>query len=175
MKKENLDRPVSSGKGTDANRDPITGAPGAHPVGTGIGAAGAGAAGAAIGAMAGPIGAAVGLVAGAIAGGLAGKGVAESIDPTVEDAYWQENYTKQSYVERNAPYETYRPAFRTGYEGYSKYKGKTYDQVEPDLRRDYETTKGNTALGWDKAKHATRDAWHRVEHALPGDADNDGR
>ena len=35
-------------KATDANRDPITGTPGAHPVGTGVGAAGGGSAGAAI-------------------------------------------------------------------------------------------------------------------------------
>ena len=43
----------------DENRDPITGAPGAHPVGTGIGAAAGGvAAGAAAGTVAaGPIGA----------------------------------------------------------------------------------------------------------------------
>ncbi|NJL23055.1 MAG: hypothetical protein HC895_23115, partial [Leptolyngbyaceae cyanobacterium SM1_3_5] len=38
---------------TDSNPDPITGEPGAHPVGTGIGAAGAGAAGAAIGGVVG--------------------------------------------------------------------------------------------------------------------------
>ena len=80
-------------RGPDANRDPLTGTAGAHPVGTGVGAAGGGAAGAAIGAFAGPIGAAVGLVAGAVAGGLAGKGVAEKGDPTVEDAYWQTNYS----------------------------------------------------------------------------------
>ena len=53
-------------RGTDANRDPITGAPGAHPVGTGVGAAAGGAAaGAAIGTVAGPIGTAIGMAAGA--------------------------------------------------------------------------------------------------------------
>ena len=36
-------------KGTDPNPDPITGAPGSHPVGTGIGAAGGAAAGVALG------------------------------------------------------------------------------------------------------------------------------
>jgi len=42
----------------DANRDPLTGAPGSHPVGTGIGAAAGGvAAGAAAGTLAaGPVG-----------------------------------------------------------------------------------------------------------------------
>jgi len=102
--------PKDNQKGTDANRDPITGTPGAHPVGTGVGAAGGAAAGAAIGAAAGPVGAAVGLVAGAIAGGLAGKEVAERIDPTVEDAYWKSNYSKQKYVEHNLAYSEYQPA-----------------------------------------------------------------
>ena len=75
-------------RGTDSNPDPLTGQPGAHPVGTGVGAAMAGAAaGAAGGLVGGPIGAAVGAVVGGVAGGLAGKGVAESIDPTVEDRY----------------------------------------------------------------------------------------
>lgn len=66
-----------------ANLDPITGEPGAHPIGTGVGAvAGGMAAGAAVGTVAGPIGTAVGAAAGAVVGGLAGKGVAEKIDPT---------------------------------------------------------------------------------------------
>jgi hypothetical protein len=59
-----------------AHPDPITGEPGAHPVGVGVGALGAGAAGAVIGAVLGPIGAAIGLAFGAVAGGLAGKEVA---------------------------------------------------------------------------------------------------
>ena len=60
-----------------ANRDPLSGALGAHPVGTGVGAVAGGAgAGAAIGTVAGPLGTAVGMAAVAIVGGLAGKGVA---------------------------------------------------------------------------------------------------
>src|SRR5688500_13752611 len=84
----------------DANRDPLTGAPGSHPVGTAAGAvAGAVAAGAAAGTLAaGPVGTVVGAAVGAIAGGLAGKGIAEMIDPTVEDRYWKDNYSARSYV-----------------------------------------------------------------------------
>ncbi|HYE33252.1 MAG TPA: hypothetical protein VEH27_17625 [Methylomirabilota bacterium] len=160
----------------DANRDPITGAPGAHPVGTGLGAGGGGAAGAAIGAaVAGPVGAAVGLAAGAIAGGIAGKGAAEAVNPTVEDAYWRENYNRGDWYDRNYTYDDYSPAFRTGYEGYSRYQGKTFEQVEPSLQSDYERVKGKSRLGWENAKGATRAAWHRVERAIPGDADRDGR
>lgn len=139
-----------SGRGTDANRDPITKTPGAHPVGTGVGAAGGAAAGAAIGAVGGPVGAAVGLVAGAVVGGLAGKGIAEKIDPTVEDGYWKDNYSKRSYAESNVSYDTYRPAYRTGYDGYARYPGKKYEEVKSDLQRDYEKSRGNSNLTWEK-------------------------
>lgn len=173
MTNENTNRADRKNK-ADANRDPITGAPGAHPVGTGVGAAGGAAAGAAIGAFGGPIGAAVGLVAGAVAGGLAGKGVAETIDPTAEDAYWKKNYSQRSYVTKDSAYATYQPAYRTGYEGRRQYPGKTYEEVEPNLRRDYEKSAGTSGLGWEKAKSATRDAWNRVEKVIPGDGDGDG-
>ena len=72
---------IKTVKQPDANIDPLSGETGAHPVGTGIGAASAGAAGAAIGGAIAPVGAVVGAVVGAFSGGLAGKGVAESIDP----------------------------------------------------------------------------------------------
>jgi hypothetical protein len=163
------------GKTKHPNRDPITGTPGAHPVGTGVGAAGGAAGGAAIGAMAGPVGAAVGLVAGAVVGGLAGKGVAEKIDPTAQDAYWRENYSKRSYAEKSVAYEVYGSAYRIGYEGYALYPGKKYEEVESDLRRNYEKSRGNSTLAWDKARHATRDAWQRVSKTVPGDVEGKDR
>jgi hypothetical protein len=74
-------------------------------------------------------------------------------------------------------YEDYQPAYRTGYEGYTRYggSGKSYHEIEETLQRDYETNRGKSNLTWDKAKHATRDAWDRVERAVPGDIDKDGR
>lgn len=147
----------------DENRDTITGAPGAHPVGTGVGATGGALAGAAIGAVAGPVGTSVGLVAGAIAGGLAGKGVAEGMDPSVEDAHWKSNFSKQDYVADHSPYTMYETAYRTGYEGHAKYPGKTFDEVESELERDYANARGDESLSWEKAKPAIRDAWNRGE------------
>ena len=147
----------------DANRDPITKAPGAHPVGVGVGAAGAGAAGAAIGAVAGPVGAVVGGAVGAIAGGLAGKGVAEKVNPTVEDEYWRENYKTRPYIDQGADYEAYRPAYRYGWESYGRYQGRKFDDVESQLSRDWESRQDRGSLGWNKAKQAVRDAWDRVD------------
>jgi hypothetical protein len=160
----------------DRNPDPITGEPGSHPVGTGIGAAGGGTAGAAVGgAVGGPIGAAVGAAVGAVAGGLAGKGIAEKIDPTVEDAYWRENYSTRPYVEKDTTYDVYQPAYRYGWESRGRYPDKKYEDVEPELQRDWGNYRGTSNLTWDRAKFATKDAWHRIEEKLPGDADDDGR
>ncbi len=160
---------------TDANRDPLTGAPGAHPVGVGVGAAGGAAAGAAIGSMGGPVGTVVGAAIGGVAGGLAGKGAAEAINPTLEDAHWRGTYPSRPYADKDADYETYQPAYRYGWESASARRGRSFDEVEADLERGWEDAKGASKLGWDQAKHATRDAWHRVERAIPGDYDKDGR
>ena len=145
----------------DANRDPITKAPGAHPVGVGVGAAGGGAAGAAIGSVAGPVGTVVGAAVGAVAGGLAGKGAAEAVNPTVEDEYWSKNYASRPYIDKGADYEAYRPAYRYGWESYDRHAGKSFDDVEPQLSSEWEKRKGN--LGWTKARNAVRDAWDRVD------------
>jgi hypothetical protein len=147
---------------TDANRDPITDAPGAHPVGTGVGALlGGAAAGAATGTVAGPIGTVIGAAVGAVVGGLAGKGVAESIDPTREDAYWRENYKSRPYV-GDGTYDDFGPAYGYGVSSYGKHSGRSFDEVESDLGRDWSTARGTSSLSWDRAKNATRDAWDRV-------------
>ncbi len=147
----------------DENRDPISGEPGAHPVGTGLGAAGAGAAGLAAGmAVGGPVGAAVGAVVGAVAGGLGGKAVAEEIDPTAEDAYWRENYSTRPYFDKAVSYDHYRPAYQYGWEARSLYSDKTWDEIESELESQWSSRRGNSSLAWKKARHASRDAWERV-------------
>ncbi len=146
----------------DANLDPISGAPGAHPVGTGIGAAlGGAAAGAATGTVAGPVGMAIGAAVGAIVGGLAGKGVAEVVDPTRESAYWRDNYTTRPYVERGSSFDDYGPAYGYGVTALALYPGRSFDDVEPDMARDWPDGRGASRLDWHNARPAARDAWDR--------------
>jgi hypothetical protein len=167
--RENTAVRESGGRGTDANRDPISGEPGAHPVGAGLGAAAAGAAaGAAGGLVGGPVGAVVGAVVGGVAGGLAGKGVAESIDPTVEDAYWRENYAHQPYYDPKTSYDLYQPAYRYGWESRGRHIDRSFDEVEPVLKKDWELSHGRGGMAWEKAKLASRDAWHRIEAGVAG-------
>ena len=173
---EDSERTVDTG----TRRDPITGAPGAHPVGTGVGALlGGAAAGAAIGTIAGPVGTVIGAAVGAIAGGLAGKGVAESIDPTQEAAHWRDNYTSRPYVAAGSSFDDYGPAYGYGVSAYGRHPGTRFDDAEPDLARGWSNARGTSTLTWDHAKDAARDAWQRasdtVERATPGDSDRDGK
>ena len=149
------------------NLDPITGTPGAHPVGTGLGAAAGGmAAGAAVGTVAGPVGTAVGAAVGAIVGGLAGKGVAESIDPTQEDAYWRKNYINRPYVRPGASYDDFGPAYAYGVSSYSGNVGRAYDDVQGDLEQGWDRARGTSRLSWSEARVATQDAWDRVSGSV---------
>jgi phage tail tape-measure protein len=162
-----------------ANRDPITNAPGAHPIGTGIGAlAGGAVAGAAAGTVVGPVGTLVGAAVGAVAGGLAGKGIAEQIDPTVEEAYWRENFEARPYA-KNAKFEDYAPAYGYGATAYTKYPDRKFEDIDEDLSKEWNAARGNSTLGWSDARPATRDAWNRIsdsiERAVPGDSDRDGK
>ncbi len=155
----------------ERNPDPITKAPGSHPIGTGVGAAAGGAVGigaamatgAVVGSAVGPIGTAIGIAVGAVAGGLAGKGVAEEVNPTVEENYWRENYASRPYVTKDASREDFAPAYRYGWESHDRYPDKSFDDVEVDLERDWEQKKGASRLPWADAKPASRDAWNRIE------------
>lgn len=147
----------------DSNRDPITGAPGSHPVGTGVGATGGAVAGGLIGAPFGPIGMLIGGAIGAAAGGAAGHSVAERIDPTTEAAYWREHHTTRPYYKSAYDYETdYAPAYAYGSSARARlHNGQWDDSVEAELREGWEKAKSKSRLAWDDAKAAVRDAWDR--------------
>ena len=147
----------------DANRDPITGAPGAHPVGTGMGAlAGGAAAGAVAGTMGGPVGTVIGAAIGAVVGGLAGKGAAEAIDPTRESAYWSENFSARGYVEKGSSFDDYGPAYGFGVNAFGRYPGRDFDDVEAEMSGEWAGSRGASNLSWERARPAAREAWTRI-------------
>jgi uncharacterized protein (TIGR02284 family) len=149
----------------DMNRDPITDEPGAHAVGTGIGATGGAIAGATAGAIGGPVGMAVGGVVGAVVGGLAGKAAGEAVNPTAEEAYWRDNYSKEPYYEQGRTFDEYAPAYRLGMTGRTV-SDDSWDSAEPRLASEWESTRGGSSLSWPQARHASRAAWSRVDNSM---------
>jgi uncharacterized protein (TIGR02284 family) len=157
----------------DLNRDPITDEPGAHPIGTAVGATGGAVAGAAGGAIAGPVGAAVGGVVGAVVGGLAGKAAGEAVNPTAEEAFWRENYQKEPYYESGRTFEDYEPAYRLGLTGRQRYEDP-WTSVEPRLASEWDNTRGNSSLNWERAGPASQAAWRRVDAQVRGNLGSGG-
>lgn len=152
--------------GRDLNRDPISGTPGSHPVGVGVGGvAGGAAAGAVAGTFFGPIGTLVGAAVGVIAGAAAGKGVAERIDPTGEDAYWREAHRDRPYAD-SSKYDydrDYAAAYGLGLQGREAENARSWEESENQMKQNWESARGESRLSWDEARPAVQDAWDRAD------------
>jgi hypothetical protein len=118
----------------------------------------AAAAGAAAGGVAGALGSAVKT----LAGGLAKAGGPRATDRTAEEAYWKDRYDREPYFLMGYGFADYLPAYRTGWEGRSRYPGKSFEEAENDLQFDYENNRGKSRLEWEGCREAVRAAWDRA-------------
>jgi len=146
-----------------------------HNIGSGTGAMAGAVAGAAIGSAAGPAGSAVGAVVGGIVGAKAGDSIAEAVNPTAYTEHFRKDYASAPYYISGSEWRDYEPAYKYGYDTYGQYRGRQFDDVESELQRNWDATRGNSRLAWNDARQAVRDGWHYIERAMPGDADRDGR
>ncbi|MEO8391977.1 MAG: YsnF/AvaK domain-containing protein [Chloroflexota bacterium] len=66
-----------------------------------------------------------------------------------------------NYASSGSTWETYSPAYQLGYElaNDNRYQNQSWDRVEADAQRRWETTNPNT---WQKFKDAVRNAWDDV-------------
>lgn len=155
--------------GPSPNRDPISGAKGAHPIGVGVGAATAGVVGGVIGSavpvVGTAIGVAVGTAVGAVIGGFAGKGAAETLFPTGEAEYWREAHVERPYYDRSNQYtfdQDYLAAYRFGYINSYAYGTLSFEEVEPQLQQAWSESRDASRLNWEQAREAASDAWQRA-------------
>lgn len=161
----------------DANRDPITGEPGSHPVGSTLGAAAAGTAGAVVGSLAGPVGIVVGSALGVAAGAAVGHNAAESANPTVIDIEpeLRDSFATRPYASQGT-YEDYRGAYAFGAQKRTQFEGSREwdDHLEAQLRSDWEQHPDAAHRSWDEVRPAVRDSWTQAdarlrEHQQSGD------
>lgn len=85
-----------------------------------------------------------------------------------EESWWRQHYRTRPYVETERSFTFYQPGYRYGYESASRYVGRHWDEVEPELRRRWEGCGYRGDLAWDDAKHSVRDAWHHVTEEQQG-------
>ena len=89
-----------------------------------------------------------------------------------QTAYWRSQYQHEPYYNPGEPFDLYEAAYRTGIEGRSQHTGQRFEDVEGDLRRDYENNRGASALDWGTgASAACRAAWERADRLQAEDRD----
>ena len=80
-----------------------------------------------------------------------------------DSGYWRQQFQSEPYYNQARNFGDYEPAYRLGTESRSRYAGQRFEDVEGDLRGEYEACRGDSQLGWDEAREATRAAWDREE------------
>lgn len=78
----------------------------------------------------------------------------------VDTDRWRAHFDT-TYAPSGGLWEDYEPAYRWGdsMRSDSRYRGRAWDEVEPDLQRDWE---GRQAGTWERFKTAVRHAWDRM-------------
>lgn len=146
-----------------------------HSLGEGTGAMAGAVTGGVVGSAAGPVGTVVGAIAGGVLGAKAGGSIAEAVNPTEYSKHFETKYRETPYYSAGREWNDYKPAYQYGYDTYGQYRGQRFEDAEPQLSRDWDSSKGSSRLGWNEAKGAVKDGWNHIERAMPGDADRDGR
>ncbi|MDB5798830.1 MAG: hypothetical protein JWP36_2732 [Paucimonas sp.] len=78
------------------------------------------------------------------------------------DRDYYRNHWQTSFASQGGRYEDYEPAYRFGSElrGNQAYRGRNWNEIEPEARRDWESRHSGSA--WERAKDAVRHAWERA-------------
>jgi hypothetical protein len=84
-------------------------------------------------------------------------------------SYWRENFRSRPYADEGAEHDDYAPACSCGVERFVKNGGRPFDTAESELSRDWGNYRGSSRLGWERARHASRDAWERLDKSLTRD------
>ena len=79
----------------------------------------------------------------------------------VEDRYWAETYNAHPYA-YDLDYKAFQPACRYGWESFLRYPGRSFDEVEPELRASWDQYRGESDTEWERARAAARAAWNRL-------------
>ena len=83
---------------------------------------------------------------------------------TADDTYYRRHFDS-AYSTAGGSYDDYAPAYRYGTQmrGDTRYQGRQWNDVESDLRSDWESRNGSaTGSTWEKMKAAVRHGWDKV-------------
>ena len=79
-----------------------------------------------------------------------------------DQLWWRDNFRNRPYVSADRRFEDYEPGYRFGYESANRYRGKNWNDVETNLRTDWDRFEGRGSSTWENIKDSVRDAWDSV-------------
>jgi hypothetical protein len=95
--------------------------------------------------------------------------MAERPDPDqgFDDHYWRETFHRSPYADPSRNYEYYQPAYRFGWESYSRYGRRSFEEIDEELQQEWERQRDAASPAWSDARAAAREAWDRAAHHQP--------
>ena len=78
-----------------------------------------------------------------------------------EDSWWRDNFSTRPYA-TGRKYEDFRPGYLYGFEAGQHHMGRSWDEVESDLKTGWDKFEGRGQNTWENVKQAVNDAWHRI-------------
>lgn len=85
----------------------------------------------------------------------------ERLGGTDDDSYYRNHY-QSNFASSGAAYDDYAPAYTYGSQMRSQYAGRQWDDVETDLRTNWESRGTGGASTWERMKAAVRHGWDRM-------------
>jgi len=77
--------------------------------------------------------------------GSTNTGATNNMNWNSEDTYWRNNYPSQPYYNSSTNYSTYEPAYRYGYDLYSRSPGRRYEDLnQTDLTNGWNQARGSS-------------------------------
>jgi hypothetical protein len=97
-------------------------------------------------------------------GVLVHKSDTQAINLSEEEAYWKEKYKTRAYYNEGREYDDYALAFHYGWESAAKPEnaGRKFEEIEPELERNWSSYTGSDKNTWQDFKDAIRDAYDRI-------------
>ena len=89
----------------------------------------------------------------------------EAVDPTAEEAYWRESYTREPCYRDGHTCDDYAPAYGLGIGSLvtDKYRDRSFDDIEGSLADAWDNYRGNSRRNWSEASPGARAAWARAQ------------
>lgn len=85
-----------------------------------------------------------------------------------DEAHYRDMFRDAPYYSTGRNWRDYAPAYRYGHRARDEHPDEHFEEVEPQLARDWQQSKADSRLLWTEARGAVRDAWQHHDDDAAG-------